>query len=306
MNRTFAHLILMRPANIVTAIADILAGFATAGAIQQIQEAVGSKWGTLYHPLVSDLAWLVVATIGLYGGGVVFNDVFDAELDKVERPERPIPSGAATKGSAAILGGLLLIGGILAAFKVSQMSGIIAAIVAGLALLYDAWGKHQGFFGPINMGACRGGNLLLGMSAVAASVENYWFLALIPIVYIANITVISRGEVHGGSRPILQLAVALYVLVFVSIVALSFLPHFSILTALPFGLLFGYLIFPALLKALKTLQPKEIRLAVKAGVLSLIILDATLAAGFAGWLYGLAVLLLFPVSRFLARQFAVT
>ena len=28
---------------------------------------------------------LCLATIGLYGGGVVFNDVFDAGLDAVER-----------------------------------------------------------------------------------------------------------------------------------------------------------------------------------------------------------------------------
>jgi 4-hydroxybenzoate polyprenyltransferase len=306
MNRIFAHMVLMRPANIITAIADILAGFAAAGAVRLIQQEAGSAYGSLYHPLSSDLAWLALATVGLYGGGVVFNDVFDAELDQIERPERPIPSGAASKTSAALLGALLLLGGIGAAFIVSATSGIIATVVAGLALLYDAWGKHQGFLGPLNMGACRGGNLLLGMSAVVSSLENYWYLALIPIVYIANITVISRGEVHGGSRAILRLAVALYVLVFLSIGALTLLPHFSILTALPFGLLFAYLIFPPLLRALKTLQPKEIRLAVKAGVLSLIIMDATLAAGFAGWLYGLAVLLLFPISRFLAKRFAVT
>ncbi len=306
MNKFFAHLVLMRPANIVTAIADIMLGFAAAGAVQLIQRASASPYGYLAHPLAVDLGWLIAATIGLYGGGVVFNDVLDANLDKIERPERPIPSGAATITSASVLGALLLLGGIAAAFRVSQISGIIAAVVAGLALLYNAWGKHQGFIGPINMGACRGGNLLLGMSAIPASLEHYWFLALIPIVYIANITVISRGEVHGGSRPILRFAVALYLLVFISIVALTFLPHFSIITALPFGLLFAYLIFPPLLKALNTLQPKEIRLAVKAGVLSLIIMDATMAAGFAHWVYGLLVLLLFPLSRFLAKQFAVT
>lgn len=306
MNRTFAHLVLLRPANIVTAVADILAGFAAAGAVQQIQTDTGSAFGSLYHPMVSDLAWLVVATVGLYGGGVVFNDVFDAALDKIERPERPIPSGAASRRSAATLGGLLLLGGILAAFRVSTLSGSIAVVVAGLALLYDAWGKHQGWFGPLNMGACRGGNLLLGMSAVAASVQNYWFLAFIPIIYIANITVISRGEVHGGSRPVLRTAVGLYVVVLIAIGALSRLPHFSVLTALPFLALFSYLIFSPLLKAVRTLQPLDIRLAVKAGVLALIILDATLAAGFAGAWYGLLVLLLFPLSRFLAKQFAVT
>ena len=34
-----------------------------------------------------------LSTIGFYGGGIVFNDIFDLELDKIERPERVIPSG---------------------------------------------------------------------------------------------------------------------------------------------------------------------------------------------------------------------
>ncbi|MEM0982243.1 MAG: polyprenyltransferase, partial [Cyanobacteria bacterium P01_H01_bin.58] len=45
---------------------------------------------------------------------------------------------------------------------------------------------------------------------------------------------------------------------------------------------------------------------VKSGVLSLIVLDAAIAAGFAGWPYGLAVLALLPLSIVLARMFAVT
>ena len=48
------------------------------------------------------------------------------------------------------------------------------------------------------------------------------------------------------------------------------------------------------------------RTAVRAGVLSLIVLDAALAAAFAGPLYGAAVLALWPVSLRLARLFAVT
>ena len=70
---------LTRPANIVTAIADILAGVAISGFLRD---------GHDYTPVL----WLVLSTVGLYGGGVVFNDVFDAKLDAVERPERPIPS----------------------------------------------------------------------------------------------------------------------------------------------------------------------------------------------------------------------
>ncbi len=304
MNRIFAHLILMRPANIITAIADIMLGFAASGSVLTLLKYnSASVWE---QPLLHYLFWLMLATVGLYGGGVVFNDVFDAELDRVERPERPIPSGAASRVSATLLGSFLLIMGIGAAFQVSVTSGILAVIIAMLALIYDAIGKHHPVFGPLNMGACRGVNLLLGLSAVPAAVSVYWYLAFIPIIYIAAITAISRGEVHGGDKRILMGALSLYLLVIGGIFMLMRLEQFNILYAIPFLLAFSYLIFPPLLKALKSLEAMHIRMAVKAGVIALIVMDATIAAGFAGWAYGLIVLALFPISRFLAKQFAVT
>ncbi|MDX5436080.1 MAG: UbiA family prenyltransferase, partial [Pontibacter sp.] len=107
MTKVGAYLRLMRPANIVTAIADIMLGYAASGALLSLQLwENGFEAGNLYL-----LGWLALATIGLYGGGVVFNDVFDADLDRVERPERPIPSGVASVGGASLLGAVLLIGG---------------------------------------------------------------------------------------------------------------------------------------------------------------------------------------------------
>ena len=302
MNRVFAHLVLMRPANIITAIADILLGFAASGSILLVRASPDLA----SHPQLRALAWLVVATIGLYGGGVVFNDVCDAELDRVERPERPIPSGAASRLSAGLLGTLLLLGGIGAAFQASGTSGVIAAAIAVLALVYDAFGKHHPVLGPLNMGACRGGNLLLGLSAMPAALGSYWFLALIPVVYIAAITTISRGEVHGGDKKLLIASLGLYIAVVGSILALTLLPAIVTWQVLPFLVLFGALIFPPLLKAIASLQSGDIRRAVRAGVMALIMLDATIAAGFAGWWYGLLVLALFPIARLLAQVFAVT
>jgi len=107
---------------------------------------------------------------------VVMNDVADYELDKIERPERPIPSGFASKEGATVLGICLLVAGIIFARQVSQLSAIIASSIAVLALLYDYLGKHHNFFGPINMGLCRSGNLLLGMSACANAVSSYFWL----------------------------------------------------------------------------------------------------------------------------------
>ena len=302
MNRVVAHLRLMRPANIVTAIADIAAGFAASVALAR---PGGLQWGLSFEGAQA-LLWLCLSTIGLYGGGVVFNDVFDAELDKVERPERAIPSGQASIASASLLGAFLLLMGVLAAWQVSSFSGVLALTIALLALLYDSWGKHQLYFGPINMGMCRGANLLLGVSALPAMLSELWYIGLIPIIYIAAITMISRGEVHGGNRKALQGGLFIYSFIVLALLGLAFFTESAWWQVLPFVALFAYLIFPPLLKALKEKEAPLIGKAVKAGVLSLIVLNAALATAFAGWMWGLAILLLLPLSLWVARSFAVT
>lgn len=299
MNKLIAYIRLTRPANIVTAIADILAGFAVSGAAL-------SLWGEGSDNLLSALLWLCLATIGLYGGGVAFNDVFDAALDRRERPERPIPSGQVSVNNAAWMAGGLLAVGVAAAWQVSVLSGWIALSVALLAVLYDAWGKHQLVFGPINMGLCRSGNLLLGVSAVPSSVGEVWYLSIIPLVYIAAITMISRGEVHGKNRKALKGGLGMYVMILLAIFYLSLISPVEWWKVFPFLLLLAYLIIPPLLHALAGEKPALIGKAVKAGVISLIVLNAALASAYAGWEYGLVVLVLLPISLWMARKFAVT
>ena len=143
----------MRLPNIVTAISDILAGIAIGGSL------VSASFGGLATQHISlgqlileersfapfyPILMLVLATIGLYGGGVVLNDVFDAELDKTERPERPIPSGLIAKNSATVFGVLLLIIGVVAAAlsdtgTLSSFSTLIAIVIALAAVAYDNW-----------------------------------------------------------------------------------------------------------------------------------------------------------------------
>ena len=289
----WAYLQLLRPANIVTAWADILLGFAAAGA-------------SVDRGNVVTLGWLILATTGLYGGGVVLNDVCDANLDAVERPERPIPSGRASQQGAIALAIVSLSTAVLAAAMVSRVSAVLAIAVAVGAFVYDKYGKHQTFLGPLNMGVCRGGNLLLGVSAVPTALSDRWFLALIPIVYIAAITAISQGEVNGGNKTTGRVAIALIAIVIGSILGLGLLPGYTLTFTLPFLLLFIALVLPAFVKAASNPQAELIQQAVKAGVLSLIVLDASIAAGFSNWYYGLFLLALLPLSRSLARLFAVT
>ena len=293
------YLRLMRPANIVTAISDILAGIAIAVYF------IGMQPGDI-QMLPAFL--LVLATIGLYGGGVVFNDVFDADLDKVERPERPIPSGLIQKRKAAILGAVLLTGGIVAATFVHRQffpSGFIALVIAIAALVYDKWTKHYAFSGPVNMGACRGLNLLLGMSLFPEAVYHYWGICLVPMLYIAAITMISRGEVHGGKKQTLYTAAVLYSVVIGSIFFISF-SNQTVLFSVVFLVLFATMIFIPLRQAIKNPKGPLIGKAVKAGVLALVLMNAAWAAAFGTLYLALIILLLLPLSIWMAKAFAVT
>lgn len=293
MKKLVGFLRLTRPANIVTAISDILAGTAIAGYAGGMPEL----------PVV---LLLILATIGLYGGGVVFNDVFDAALDRVERPERPIPSGLISEKEGTLLGTLLLITGVVAATVLSiYPSGIIALTIAIAALIYDKWGKHHSFLGPLNMGICRGLNLLLGMSLVPAVLFQYGYLALVPIVYIAAITMISRGEVHGGKSNTILFAAFLYCIVNASILFVSY-KHGHFVYALFFVLIHALLIYPPLIRAYREPIGKNIGKAVKAGVLALIVMNASWAVAFDAFFLGLMITLLLPVSILLAKLFAVT
>ena len=195
---------LVRPANVATALADVLAGYAVAG--------MGDP---------ARLAWLLLSTACLYAGGVVLNDVFDRELDRIERPERPIPSGRVSTTAAAGLGTGLLAAGILAATLATAAAGIVAGATAACVLLYDAWGKRQGLLGPVNMGLCRALNLLLGIAAAPAMLTDAWPLALLPLVYIAAVTAVSRGEVHGGRRGVTAYALISLSLVLVGLAAVA-------------------------------------------------------------------------------------
>lgn len=287
--RLWAYLQLIRPANIVTAWADVLAGFAVTSDAD-----------------FSSLAWLLLATTGLYGGGIVFNDVFDAEIDAKERPERPIPSGRASLSIAVLLGSILLCLGIIAASVVSWLSGVLAFSIACAAIFYNGKSKHHSILGPLNMGVCRGANLLLGVSVAPLILEQYWFLALIPIVYIAAITTLSRGEVHGADNSTAAIALILMSSVIIGLLGLGLLKDYDQLAAIPLIIILGIRVLIPFVKTVQQPTPEKIRIAVRCGVLSLIVLDATLAAGFANLTYGVVVLSLLLISTILARVFAVT
>ena len=288
MSSLRGYIDLVRPANVTTALADVLAGYALAG---------------LRNPRA--LPWLLAATACLYAGGIVLNDYFDRDLDRVERPERPIPSGRVSAGSAAWLGSLLLTAGVLLAAQATGAAMIVATAIAVSVLLYDSWGKRFSLVAPLNMGLCRALNLLLGAAAVEAAPRQAWPIALIPLAYIAAVTALSRGEVHGGRR---QVATVALVSLGAALAGLAMLVFRSVEPAIPALVLalLGWRVLPPFVAAWRVSEPGRIRTAVKRGVLSLVLVNAVIGAVYAGPVYGAAILATGLVAGWLARLFPVT
>lgn len=284
-----AYLQLLRPANVITALADVLAGFAVAGLANR-----------------GAVPWLLGSTACLYAGGIVLNDFFDRAIDRLERPERPIPSGRVPPGAAAALGGGLLLAGVALAFAGTPAAGWIAAAIAAAVLLYDARGKRYAPVAAANMALCRALNLLLGVAAVPAVLAEAWPLAAIPFLYIWAVTTLSRGEVHGGSRRAATAALLCLSLAWLALVVVAARSGARALPALVLAAAFAWRVLPPFWQALQQPGPATIRRAVGRGVLSLVLVDATLAAAYAGAPYAAIILALGVAAGMMARVFAVT
>jgi 4-hydroxybenzoate polyprenyltransferase len=284
-----AYLELLRPANVATALADVLAGFAVAGLSNR-----------------AALPWLLAATACLYAGGVVLNDYFDRDLDRLERPERPIPSGRVPARAAGWLGAALLVAGVFFASRANATAAMVALAVGGLVLFYDAAGKRLAAVASVNMGLCRAANLLLGMAAVPSTIAECWPLALIPLTYIFAVTTISRGEVHGGTNRSAAVALAALAFAWLSLVFVAARSHGTAWPALVLAGVAGWRVIPPFVEAWRTPSAPVIRRAVMRGILSLVIVDATIGAAYGGPAWAALILGTGLLAGWLARVFAVT
>jgi len=280
------YLQLVRLPNVFTAAADSLAGWLLVG-------------GTFDDPR----RWLPLlgASMAIYAAGIALNDVFDLEIDRVERPGRPLPSGRVSRRSAAWIGGTLLaLGPMLAAGTGSTASLAVAAVLALAVLAYDL-GLRRSWLGPEVMGACRGLNLLLGMSqAPALGGPAGWMAAGGLAVFVVGLTWISRSETLSGrasgaiAGTTLQ-DIALLVFAAAAMGVLGPYPGASLgrpivpIEGLLVLTITGLVVNLADSRAIREPSPQTLQHAVKTGVFSLVWLDVALVASARGPTTALAV-----------------
>ena len=289
---------LLRAGNVFTAASNVIAGFLIA---QSGWEPVGP------------LLLLIATSMLLYLAGMVLNDVFDAELDAVERPERPIPSERISRTAGLFVGFTLQGLGILCACStVRPLSHYLAAVVgcflAVCVVTYDA-GLKRTVFGPVTMALCRFLNVLLGASVAGHFSPAVWFFASLVALYTLGITYYARSENkdektsdHTAGVLLVSMALSgLFVLPFAWSERNSFVENLPIWG--PCWLVVVCIIAGMSWSSRGDAQPKVFRRRVSAWLKGFILIDACVSYAVAGWVAGLLVAALL-VPTWIASRFA--
>jgi len=275
---------LVRAPAALTVPGDVLAGAAGAG--------------------VPPRACAVASSVCLYWAGMALNDYADRDLDRHERPDRPIPSGRVSAPLAlTVAAGLTGLG-----ITVAGLSGGRPALKAALPLaatvwLYDLVLKSNVVAGPAAMATARTLNVLMGAGARPEAAAP----ALIVGGHVLGVTALSRGEVHGARRE-----VPLVCLAGTAVVASAALagarPRPWSEWPVTIGLTGIYAATVAGPQSAAVQQPTagRIRTAVGAGIIGLIPLQAALTARSGKVRAGLALAAALPTARWLARKVSTT
>ena len=154
-----AFLVLPRPLNC------LIAGLsAYVGAF-----AVGVRWPTAEVWIAAISAALVL------GAGNAFNDVVDLEIDRVNRPARPLPAGRISRRAGRLEALVLALGGAATAWWLGAVNGAIASAALVLLLVYSLWLKVRPGWGNLLIGLLGGAVFLFGAAAAGT-----WGRAWIP------------------------------------------------------------------------------------------------------------------------------
>lgn len=176
-----AYITIIRPLN------GVMAAFAA-----WIGTLVGGA--ALYPSLPVLLGLLTVFLISC--GGMAINDYYDAEIDKLNKPKRPIPSGKISRKAALCYAIVLFAAGIAASYFISLNALAVAAFAAVLLAAYSARLKKMLLVGHLAI------SLLVALSFVFGGIVAGNYLPTLLMALLAFLSNTAR-EVYKSIEDIL-------------------------------------------------------------------------------------------------------
>jgi len=234
----------------------------------------------------------------LFLAGMIFNDYFDYELDKKERPSRPLPSGAISKKSAFFLGVIFLLIANISASLVGVQSLMISFLMTLLILGYDFRLKQIPILGILSLSTIRFLNVILGASIILFDIQIIQYA--IPIgLFVGGISILAKTETSISSEKtkfinlILIFATLIYTLIII-------LKNFEIISLILLSIFSLSVFFPFFSR--KNVDTKQIQKKVTFQLLAIIILDATLISTVSDISVALLTALLYIPSYLITRK----
>ncbi|MDP2806691.1 MAG: geranylgeranylglycerol-phosphate geranylgeranyltransferase [bacterium] len=135
LNKITAAIKLSRPGNVAITGLSVLVG--TSG------------YGIRAHAW--DIVLAAVSAMLIAAGGNSLNDYYDYEIDRINRPQRPLPAGLLQPKTAVYLGYFWIALGLVLASFIGIKPLLLALAVAVLLWLYAARGKMMGLFGNLTV-----------------------------------------------------------------------------------------------------------------------------------------------------------
>ena len=181
------------------------------------------------------LLFFIVALITAAGNTI--NDFFDAEIDAINRPDRPIPSGAVSRGAARGFAVTLFLAGILVSFFTNPLCIGIAIFNTLLLIAYAAKLKSTPLIGNIVVAYLSASIFLFGGALNGLD----GLVRIIPIAAITFFAILSRellkdaedveGDRAGGADTVpirigIKKTSEFALIATVLAVAASFIPYF--------------------------------------------------------------------------------
>jgi geranylgeranylglycerol-phosphate geranylgeranyltransferase len=150
--------------------------------------------------LLAPIVWPVVFAGLVAGLGNLVNDFFDADIDRVNKPHRPIPSGRLSRryvASVYAAGTAVLSGAMLLVLPASILLLMVAWEI--LLFLYAAWAKRVALLGNVLISAVCASAFVVG-TMITGRHEIIVFPVAFAFVFVMGRELIKSAEDVDGDR----------------------------------------------------------------------------------------------------------
>ncbi len=203
------------------------------------------------------LAALSAALIN--GAGNAFNDLLDLDIDRINRPLRPLPAGRLSPSAARMQSLLLALAGCALAFLLSPWHGLIALVVAALLAFYSISLKNSLLWGNVLV-ALAGASAFPYGALAADDIGRSWIPALFAFLFhlgreiVKDLEDVAGDQIRGERTLPLSWgraqAAVLAAFVYLLLVGFTWMPFFTglygalyALALLPVHALVGYVLW---------------------------------------------------------------